>query len=137
MSTVPAATPTDSNSNVSTQSSGTSTAVAVGVSVGLLVFLGLSLLGYFYLYRPYRRKRQQDLESRRRETVVEPGHMASRVTPFYPFRGEGPRFGEFVLPNPLKSSSHCLQSIHLVKACASPIVVKTADGNSSLRRPPL
>ena len=93
MSTAAQATPSTTISDAPSTTGKTSTAVAVGVSLAVLAIIGLSILAYFYGFRPYRRRRQ-DLESRRRETVVEPGHMASRVTPFYPFTGEGPRFGE-------------------------------------------
>lgn len=87
----------NSNSSVSSKpSSGSSTAIAIGVSIGLVVLIALGILAYIYGYRRYRKK-VVDVEDHRRETVVGLGHMASHVTPFYPFRGEGPRFGELQL----------------------------------------
>ncbi|TCD63867.1 hypothetical protein EIP91_004882 [Steccherinum ochraceum] len=75
------------------QSSNSSTPVAVGVTVGLLLFFALAALGYFFVYRPYRRRRA-DVEAQKEAQVgVGKWDVASHVTPFYPFRGEGPRFG--------------------------------------------
>jgi len=95
MSTVPqdtTSTTSNSNSAVSSKpSGGSTTAIAVGVSVGVVVLIILGVLAYFYGFRRDR-KNPADAEGNRRETIMGPGHMASRVTPYYPFRGEGPNF---------------------------------------------
>ncbi|KAH8088964.1 hypothetical protein BXZ70DRAFT_955008 [Cristinia sonorae] len=93
MSSTASSSATDSVTPVKPAGKSSTTAVAAGVSIGLVILIALGIAAYFYGYRRRRiLKKQTKGDDHRRETVMGLGHAASRVTPFYPFTGDGPRF---------------------------------------------
>lgn len=102
-------TPTPSSSPSSSHGSN-GAAIAVGIIFGILAVILLVGMTWWLLRRRklQREVKEAQITSRRPKTVVDPNHLAFRVSPFAS-PGDAPRFGDYISHKVL-----CLPCIELV-----------------------